>query len=560
MNFIMQHRIVLTCLTILMIYLMPNWLFLESAQYLIHDNLDSNVVWYKNLAESGSMFSYADDAIIPQTLGGLPRIYAPSELNILHLFYFFFTPLVAYNINILLLHFIAFIGMYLLIRDSKITSSVSSEYITLGVALCFSLLPFWPSGGITIAGQPLLIWAILNVYFKRNSVVSWSVVVLFPFYSSFILGNLFFFLTMGIVFLVHSVVTRRLNRRVIIVFVTFLTLTVLVDQRLIQIFLEGVPVHRDTWLTGESSLNFNGLIGVSIQMLFKGHYHFFGRIFPIIPIISFIGFIVAPKRLKKYMLTFFSLALLFSVIRVSRDYSLVVEYFPFFQKFNPRFHSMLPILWFLIFTLAVYSLTEYKKWGRYLSFVGFLSFVGASFFNLFSSDYAGSKYLENSFYYTFIDQKSENATSFTEFYKSDEFSLLETYLGRHDSYIICVGIAPEIAQFNGYKTLGGYYAIWPLSYCTEINELKNKNGEGCSSRFYFSSEDIENEAFSTSKMKEFNCTLILSKVEIRNPKINITRLNVENGNESFFIYQVDNSDESSTLPMANFAPSFVRNL
>ena len=43
---------------LLLIYLSPNLLLLESAQYK-HDNLDSNVLWYKNLAESGFRMTFA---------------------------------------------------------------------------------------------------------------------------------------------------------------------------------------------------------------------------------------------------------------------------------------------------------------------------------------------------------------------------------------------------------------------------------------------------------------------------------------------------------------------
>jgi hypothetical protein len=539
LNLTTKNKFALSCFTILMIYLLPNWLFWEGSQYLIHDNLDSNVVWYKNLAESGNMFSYADDAIIPQTLGGLSRIFYPSELSIMTLLYLVFSPFVAYNLNILILHLIAFIGMYLLISSSKLLKGDSSEIIAWGVALCFSLIPFWPSGGLTIAGQPLLIWAILNIYRSRRSTASWGVVLMFPFYSSLVLGNLFLYLSLGFLFLTYSIRLRQLNLKVLLAFVVLLSLSILIEHRLFSLFIDGIPTQRDTWLEKEATLNLNGLIGVSIQMLLKGQYHFFGRIFPIIPIVSLIGFLVASKKVKKYMMFFLGLAVVFSVIRVSRSFSLVVDNAPFFSKFNPRFHSMLPFLWFLILTLALCAVHEYHRLGRY--FVGFaiVAVVITNLFNLFTKDFQGSEFLENSFYFTFIAPEDNSASSIADYYQTDQFSMLKSQIGLVDSYVACVGIIPEVAQYNGYKTLGGYYPVWPLDYCQRIKKLKNTMGFSCDRRCYFTKEDIERDGFSVEELAALNCSTILSNTRITSLRSNFEETNIETDAQSFFIYKLN---------------------
>ena len=544
-NALSQKTLAIGCFIVLMIYLLPNWLFWEGSQFMIHDNLDSNVVWFKNLAESASMFSYNIDAKIPQTLGGLSRSFYPSELNLLILLYYLFPPFIAYNINIILLHVTAFLGMFLVIRDSKILPPTLSTYISLGVALCFSIIPFWPSGGITIAGQPLLIWAMLNVYFRRNQYVSWAVVIFFPFYSSFFLGNIFFFFTLGVIFLFYSFKLRRFDWRMGLFFLTLLTCSIIVEQRLLLMFMEGVSVQRDVWLSNAASLNLGGLIGVSIEMLFKGQYHFFARVFPIMPIISLAGFIVASKKIKTYILLLFCLAIIFSVIRVSRSYSLVVENLPFFQKFNPRFHSMLPLLWFFIVTLAVCALMEFNRWGVYFSILGFLAFVSVNLFNFFNKDYQGADYIENSFYYSFIGKNGDSSASFDTYYRTDEFSLVKKRTGFIDSYVICVGIEPEIAQFNGYKTLGGYYAIWPLDYCMKINKLKGKLAEECNRRCYFTLDEVESEGFSTTEMRALKSSLILSTVEINNPKFQLKDMIQNKSDDNFFVFETVNFKASN---------------
>ena len=50
--FISKNAFIIIALSILGIYLLPYYYNIENSKFLIHDNLDSNVVWFKNLAES----------------------------------------------------------------------------------------------------------------------------------------------------------------------------------------------------------------------------------------------------------------------------------------------------------------------------------------------------------------------------------------------------------------------------------------------------------------------------------------------------------------------------
>ena len=87
-------------------------------------------------------------------------------------------------------HFI--LGMYLLarflLRDNE---KENKNLISTIIALMFSLIPFWPTGELTVAGQPLLLFSFLNLINKRNRILSWSVIFFFPFFSSLHLGNIF---------------------------------------------------------------------------------------------------------------------------------------------------------------------------------------------------------------------------------------------------------------------------------------------------------------------------------------------------------------------------------
>lgn len=65
-------------LFLLLLYVSPLFILKEDAHIRVHDNLDSNIAWYKVLADSGEIVGKVD-AAIPQIINGLPGMpLAPS--------------------------------------------------------------------------------------------------------------------------------------------------------------------------------------------------------------------------------------------------------------------------------------------------------------------------------------------------------------------------------------------------------------------------------------------------------------------------------------------------
>lgn len=129
----------------------------ENAHIRVHDNLDSNLAWYKVLSESGELFG-AIDARIPQIMNGLPRNAFGSEFSIIVWLHALFPTMVAYAISQALTRFIAFFGMYILLKKHLVTGR-QSGWIRVGTSLAFALTPFWPSGMLSTLGMPLALWA-----------------------------------------------------------------------------------------------------------------------------------------------------------------------------------------------------------------------------------------------------------------------------------------------------------------------------------------------------------------------------------------------------------------
>ena len=187
-----EKRWFFIALVIIAIWVAPYFILGPNAHMRVQDNLDSNLAWYKILDNSGQLFGPLD-AHIPQIINGhLQRNAFYSEFYGIVLLFKVFPPMVAYGMSQVLTRFFAFFGLYLLLRK-YIIKDENFGWIRVGVALTFSLTPYWPSGMLSIMGMPLALWAFLNIKNGEKSWKNWLTITLLPFYSSFMLGFFFFF-------------------------------------------------------------------------------------------------------------------------------------------------------------------------------------------------------------------------------------------------------------------------------------------------------------------------------------------------------------------------------
>ena len=165
------------------IYLSPLIILREDSVIEIHDNLDSVISDIKVLIDSGKAFS-SSATPIEAAMNGLDRGSFPPETYFLFWLFYFLGIFNGYLINLIIIHFVAFFGMYIFLNRYVILSQ-NDHWISIFVSLLFALLPFYPVFGLAIAGMPLLLYSFLNI---RNSLFSfkdWLIILLMPFYSFF---------------------------------------------------------------------------------------------------------------------------------------------------------------------------------------------------------------------------------------------------------------------------------------------------------------------------------------------------------------------------------------
>jgi hypothetical protein len=457
-----EHRAVLLACVIIALFLLPLYALGENAHIRMHDNLDSNIAWYKVLRESGQLFG-AIDATIPQVITGLPRNSFGTEFSLLVWLHMLFPSMIAYAISQTIVRFVAFFGMYYLLQDHIIPQRETS-WISVGAALAFSLTPFWPSGMLSTLGHPLALWAFLHIRRHTASWKHWLVILLLPLYSSFVLGFFFFLAAMGVLWLVDVLRTRRINPVFAASIVTMTALYLLIDYRLVYslLFPQG-PTSRNEFVS--SILPFWKTIRLVGKNFAIGHTHVLTvHTYVLLPLQLFTLVILVFQRkkdmLKRSFLGWFTLNICLSVWYAFWFYvgwQPLKERFAFLNTFNfARFHFLRPLVLYVLFALSLAFLWQLgKRWRSLVKLA-----VIAQCLILF--------YCNEEWYYRRV-----HAPSFKEFYAVSLFENIADYIGKpkQNYRVATIGLHPAIAQYNGFYTLDTYNNFYPLSYKRQFRKI-----------------------------------------------------------------------------------------
>jgi len=507
--FFLENKWIVGTLILLFLYLSPLFIYGQNLNILVFDNLDSNVAWFKVLADSGMIFA-SNNAIVPNIMGGLSRSAYGSEFDVLLWFYYFFTPFTAYVLNEVVMHIVAYISMYifldkyLFIYEDKEKRKI---YSSIG-ALYFSVLPFWPSAGLSVPLMPLVTYSLLKIKAHKDTWKDWILLVLLPLYSSFILVYFFYIALVGIYLIRQSLIQKSVNKHMLLAIILMIIVFLLKEYRLvIQMFfeqefisnrteytflvneslissyryalldlLDGVPhargIHRDLLLPGAffamalSVMNRKlTILETIVFLVLIGLTYYFGlwqiifRQLYTIPMLLIITLIFIAW--KKYILAY----LLFAQIIISlwlgfsfyEGWNAVFDYFPGLRMFNfSRFFFVSSMLWAMIAAVIIqiiYQKIQFRKM-TIIIFTLFFMYVAqmASFFNT---------------------NVIPNHLPYNKYYAEKQFYEIEKYIAKSkkEYKIICFGFEPSIAQYNGFHTLGGYMVNYPLDYKHKFRKI-----------------------------------------------------------------------------------------
>lgn len=444
------------------------WLWLGNDSYvLIHDNLDGEFVYIKQLIESGHLFGFDLHGRIYQVMNGIDRSFYRSGMNITFLIFSFFSSVNAYITHHLIVHLIGYFGMYLLLKKYFIKNNDS---LVMLISIIFGCLNYYHiQYGISISGQPLLLFAFLNILNDNKQYYNWIIITLFPFFSFLPVTLPFFIPLLILIGLFKYYETKKVPVNFLIAIVGLLMLNLFSEFNLVYSTIFGQTVsHRTEWNTSafNPSLNFNEFISSILGNLKKTQYHS-GVLSPIPIIISLLlGFVYKIKISRVNKLLFATILLISVWVAFNSTILLMLAgKYPILKVFNSaRFYFLLPLLWLLILATILNEYNWHIPIQRY-SAIALIIITGLS--TLFNNIELKKNLV------IFLGHPIDEPT-FAQFYDVDLFRQVKANIGNNniEKYnFITVGFYPNIAQYNGLHTLDSYQNNYSLDYKHEFRKI-----------------------------------------------------------------------------------------
>lgn len=453
---------ILFALFVLVIYLSPLFILQENAHIRVHDNLDSNLAWYKVLAQSGQMFGDVK-AVIPQIINGVPRNAFGTEYSLIVWLYSLFPTMIAYGLSQAITRIVAFLGMYLLLKKHFLPGE-RWAFVQIATALAFALTPFWPSGMLSTLGMPLALWAFLNIRNGEDTAKDYLVLTLLPLYASIVLGFFFFLSAIGVLWLVDIIRGKGFNLRFFLSIVYMTAVFMLVEYRLVFSFLfTGEPNSRDEYF--HASLTLWRSLRLTLKNYVLGHTHVMTvhGLF-ILPVTFMAIYFVYAKKLWKqeklfvFLFIFNFLLSLWYAFWFYKGWLPLTKKFHFMNTFNfARYHFLRPLVIYASFGLALKILSlQGRSWATSVKWLAVFQ-IGLLF--MFNDE-------------IIYHQKP----TVKEFYAEELFTDIKEFIGRDpkDYRVASIGLHPAIAQYNGFYTIDTYNNFYPLSYKHHFRKIIEK--------------------------------------------------------------------------------------
>jgi hypothetical protein len=460
-------------LLVSLLQLLPYFILKECTHIPVNDTLDVYVPQYKLMGTDA--FAFCDyNRPVPQIMNGLNRDLLVSDLNVVTILFLILPAFWAFTVNLLLIKVIAFAGMFLLLKNHFRFLTVFQSSVA---AFLFSCIPFFPFFGIGIAGQPLLLYALINIQKKCTDIPTVLILLLFPFYSSLVFTNIFILFFIGAYGLVSWIQQKKFPVRLFTAAVILFALSLQVDYRLIHASsTPGFVPHRVEFDFSAFSKDtgLSGLLKQSLRLLFTGVFHVetFYSVFILALLLLSIQQTnaLSKNRILPIFCIILLIALLFGFTH-SRFYTPVTDRIHFLKAFQiDRFYTLFPLLYFLLAIFCVqriFSSPSIRR-KRLASLTVVIAGVAVFLYSFPIVSLMRPK-----------DKRGYRLPTYAEYYDSPLMNHVQKAISLPlDQYrIVSVGIDPAVLQYHGFYTLDAYLNIYPLSYKHQFRPVIEKELE-----------------------------------------------------------------------------------
>ncbi len=508
---ISEKQLMLGGLLVLLLCFLPAILLGNHRYVLAGDQLDGEIFTYL----FGAKYLFSGAETIPEYMGGVSRdaLFPPAPMLIL--VYKIFPPSAAFLLCQMLVAVVAFLGM-----NGLLKKLISGKWVAGLVALVFALLPFYGVYGLTIAGIPMLLWAMWELrelgekqqeqrenIGKRLSL--WGLVAGYGLLSSFVLSG---FYVVGFLWLYGmGLLVSKKRRQYWDSFVAITLLTVIYgwfNRSLVAQVLgigAAAPSHKSEYI-----LHGQPFFQTAWNMLLEGSGHAPSyHKWMLVPLLFtlFCGVILLQrlterqktqyKRLCGCFLAVVAIAVFYGAFHSEAICQMRQNLGGFFVYFQlDRIYWLYPVLWYVMLALLadfwwqfvpVDTFFAFEKKGLFLGkgltlkeglplrkglhgkrenlgmglcVVVVVSLLGiAGLTVLWQSDFKKNVRL-------CINPATSQAMTWEKYYGTSVFANIRNALpGEPDSYrVACVGLNPAVAVYHGFYTVDGYSNNYDLSY------------------------------------------------------------------------------------------------
>lgn len=526
-------------LLVFLLYHAPTIFLGPGAFFNAFDSLDSFVVWYR-LATQAAYAWAPPYAIIEPFMGGVPKFTLVSTYNVYYWLNLLLPTFYAFQVYNIFISGVALIGMWLLCRQHLGASEPASAFL----ALSFAFTPFLPTWGLSIAGQPLLLFVILNIRKGPPAIWNWLVLAAFPFTSNFQSAGVFILFAFAVL-IGRDIVQKRPARRLLLAFAILLAVYLATKVDLIQNLLggEGFISHRTEMRRFPASL------GICLKIFAR--YFLLGNVdvalslhtFVILPFVclAYAMHIFRKKELPHGLTATLTIIVLICFYIAMLNLGPVVELrnnSDVLRMFSlERFHIFLQLLWHIAAAQAVLLIVP-RYQNRMLLVVAAMQLAVCFAYQPTYYERFVKRFIAIvPYHYIF---------TYEDYYAERMFDNIKAAIGKpQDTYrMASIGIPPAVSQYNGIRTIDGYSSNYPISYKRQFRNIiaaeleKNGNNKGFFDYWgsqciivydqglpYFETHVTRSMAppgraitLSPDALRELRCDYILSAENIRNPE------------------------------------------
>ncbi len=516
----------------------------EQTVFEIHDQLDETIMFY--LLPARHLFERGAD-IFPEMLGGIQAsAVQPADMLALPL-YRYLPTITAFLIQYSYVFLLGFFGMYFCVRELT-----KSSILALGMGGLFCMIPSAPVHGLSVYGIPLIFYAYICLYKKKNIIISLVLVAVFGFTSHLVYTG---YVVLGFCLLAVFILLLRKEecKWLSIGFLELLCINLFTNRGLITELL----FHNASYISHrEESIKYgmpfwDGVKECFVNSAQHGYSYHKYLIVPIILLLAAGCFRRKNKEIRvvhNMALMGFGLLILIALFyglcnsQIAADFrNNISGFLRYFQI--ECFYWIYPAGWYIEFALAFAVLwmdnglenAEKPTWIPTLSLIVMVVILIPTMGLIMSN----SNYYRHLYQMKYGTNRTGHIT-WEKYYAEDLMEELEQAIGKDMSTyrVAHLGISPTPALVHGFYTVDGYSNNYSLDYKHRFREVIAEEIEQIEeTRIYFddwgnrcylfnsfigtyyrmpknSGVTFQGLQFDMDSLKELDCEYIFSGAEI----------------------------------------------